>query len=229
MVDYLTETIKWLTDNIVVIGIFVAVIYFGYMIYRQTKKVPPVPDFIKVWKDRAVDEEKLNKVEKKFGAKWLYRGEEYLGQIKTFGKQKYKVNMHPEKDKPQPDDFAEKEVVTITFSPQVFGRIHSGKRHILRFIDGEARMENGKLVFPSYFTFTSFGNEFISLAMIQPTTKVIEDNWNKRLYEASANAFANQMLKISGYLTEFAQQRKVQELEIEKMKAERQMKMGSII
>ncbi len=217
---------QFVIGHIVEFAIIGAIFFGVYYISRIIKKVPQNPDYIKIFEKKSIVDESMNKPDRLLGLKYLYRGNEYLGRIVTFGKQEHQIKFRKERSKEVNEE--QKQVYTLTWKPKVFLKvIHSFTKHILKFTeDDNFRQEGNKLVFAESVNFTSLGNEFITSNTSQFTSKIIEDTWNKRLFEGSANAFANQMLKVSGYTVDYAQQRKMEELEIEKLKEQKKMKTG---
>ncbi len=108
--------------------------------------------------------------------------------------------------------------------------------HLLQFINIQdiirklyRNLKRLRLIFPSSTSFTSLGDEYVTVGSYPVTSRIIEDNWNKRMHEAGTNAYANQMLKVSGLMVDYAQERKLRQLEIEKEKEMKKLKMGNII
>jgi len=193
------------------------------------KRIPTTPDYMKIYEQKAIQEEKLNKPDKKFGPKWLYRGDVYLGKILTFNEQDYKVEIKDEKGR-ETEPAETKKMITLTFRPHLIGRFHRRAKNIVRILRDEIVFEGQhKLILPSNLSLTNLGNEYVSQNNFKFISQVLTDTWNKRLLENSANATANQMLKISGFVTEFAQERQLKELEIKKMQEEKKLRQGSII
>ncbi len=229
MVDFLHLFGDFVIGHIVEFGIIGAIFFGVYYVSRIVKKTPQHPDYIKIFEKKSIIDETMNKPDRIMGLKFLYRGNEYLGRIVTFGKQKHEIKFKDEKGRPEKEEI--KDVYTLTYKPKIIGKIHSLTKHIVRFTEDDnfRREEGGKLVFPESINFTSLGNEFVTSNSYEFTSKIIGDNWNKRLFENSANAFSGQMLKVSGFISDYAQARAMEEIEIKKLEAQKKLKMGNII
>ena len=203
----------------------------GFLIlWKKLRKVNTQPDFIKIFKEQNIRDESLNETGR-FDVKWLYRGEEKLGRILDLDTQK--INYTPTKqefDTKAGIQGWESDITTIVFRPKnAVLNLWLGEKRILRFKPDEARVEGRKLVFPSSMGFTALGGEYITKTSFKEISTVIESDWNKRLFEANVNVMASKMSHISAETPEMAHELSMKRLEIDKIRADKQAKVGGLI
>lgn len=227
--DFITA---FVLENVVAFAVIGGVIFGSYILYIYLKPQQRIPDFIKIFKMKALEDESLNRTDA-LSPQWLYRGNVLLGKILTDNTQTYNSLKKPELEHKRfkdAEDTEEKVVMCITYRKGLLGNnLFIGKKQILRFLKEEAIVSGRRLIFPSSTSFTSLGDEYVTVGSYPVTSRIIEDNWNKRMHEAGTNAYANQMLKVSGLMVDYAQERKLRQLEIEKEKEMKKLKMGNII
>jgi hypothetical protein len=232
MVDFVAAFIAWILNNMIGIAAIAGVAVLGVFVIRMFRKTPKNPDYVKIWADKSVEDEVLNVPDRLFGLQYVFRGERLLGKIMKYDEQKVKINPTPENPDEKKEKYAEgkeQTVCTITFRQRSSLNLFLGKIQQILCLLQDFKTEGNKIVFPSSTGFTSLGNHYIVKSSYPEGAKVVEMNWARRFAEAQANAFGNQMLKISGLVVEYAEERRLRELEIEKLRAEKQIKSGNII
>ena len=205
----------------------------GFMIlYKKLRSIPKQPDHPRIMAEKMVEDESLNKLHK-LNAKWLYRGEEKIGRILTTDTKKY--NYTPSKE--ELDTKAgmkgwEMDITTIVFKPKDFMGLYlfSGKK-LVKFKESEASIsENHKdLIFSSDMGFTALGNVYMTKTSYTEISNVVEAEWSKRLLESNVNIMASKMSHIAAETPEAALELSLKRLEIEKISAEKQAKVGGLI
>ncbi len=219
--------VNWMLENILFF-LLLGGFFLGFAwISRQMKKIPRMEDYTKVFKDQDIVDQQLNKPDK-YEPKWLYRGHELLGKIIAYDEQPHEDIVSKEQEKFMIEGFRETMTV-LTFVPKLYGKICIGKGQILRFKSKEAKVEEDKLVFPSTTGFTALGHEYVTKASFKESASIIEGTYAKRLFEANVNLFASRMAHISAETPEMAHELALRRLDIDRIKAEKQMKMGQLI
>ncbi len=218
----------------VVIGGPIAALYA----YKYLRSVPKQMDYIQVFKDRTVTDEQFNKPDKKFGVKSVWRGSKMLGKVVSFSSTPYKSVKKTDTAKTALWDRKAREKImvhTVTFKPVMFQMLGiefmKFKKEILKFTDLDSHeiSEDGKLTFPSDVAFNSLGNVYVTMNSYPQLSRIIEDDFNKRLFEVNTQLFASKMTQISAETPEMSHELTLKRLEIEKIKQEKQMKLGNII
>jgi hypothetical protein len=231
MADIFNSMSSFIQDNLfLLIVVFIAV--FGItLIYKKWRPVPPKPDFIKIFKETNIKDEALNKPNK-YEPQYLYRGDVCLGKIVTFDEQKYKADDEyidlPDKRKMKIEGF-EDNLTTVVFKPKRALWIIWHGKEILRFKTDEAEIKDNKLIFSSDMGFTAIGREYITKTAFKEGSTVIEGSWIKRLFEGNVNVMASRMSHISAETPEMAHELSLKRLEIERIRAEKERKIGSMI
>jgi hypothetical protein len=217
---------KHLLELIIGGGALVGFIFF----YRKFRNMPNTPDFIRIFNQQNIKDESLN-VRDKLSPLWLYRGEEKIGRILNDNSNKYSYTpTKQELDTKSGISGWNENIRTIVFRTKDFmGTYIFSKKNILRFKEGEARQEGKKLVFTSDMGFTALGNEYVTKTSFKEVSQIIDSEWSKRLFEANVNLMASKMHHMSGESPEYAQQRAIELLKIEQIKAEKQSKIGGLI
>ena len=230
----------FIENNLIYIILIFGIGIGGVFLYKMIRGIPKQTDFIKVFQEKTISDEAMNKTDKKFGIKSLWRGHQYIGRILTYSDTFQKIQTKTEakednrgwKDKKPPEKII---VHTITFKTPSFRilgfKFFGFKKEILKFTDKDRYKveEKGKLVFPSDVAFTALGYEYATVNSYPLLTRLIDDNWNKRLLEANVNLMASRMSQMSAESPEMAHELSLKRLEIERIKAEKQLKTGSII
>lgn len=227
------------------LGWIAVIAFFGFvalLVYRKTRGVPPNPDFIKVFKTMFIDDEKYNIPDKTYGVQYLYRGTELLGRIVSLSENVYNIAVKTAVAKTDKNDFrdkterAETRVVTVCFRPvwfrtPLFRRpVFKRSKDIIKFTDEDTySLEAGKLIFPEFINFTSLGKVYSTQSSYAKLSRVIEDDFNKRLFETNTNLFAAKMTQISAQTPEMAHELHKAQLEIDKIKAEKSVKLGNVV
>lgn len=227
-------------ENLVMIGLIVAVPILLLYAYKRIRAIPTQPDYIKIFHNQQIADERLNRTEKRYGWKFLYRGHSLLGKIITVSDTKYKTPKKGDYEgvgkrewQQQPKETVN--IISITFRRLVFNlgfyKIFHWHRDILKFTEKDhyAIEEGGKLVFPSDVSFTALGECYATVNSYEKLSRVILDNFSTRLLMANTNLMAGEMAKISSISPQMAHELNIKRLEIDKIKAEKMMKMGNII
>ena len=232
MASVIDFAVQFLLDNILYFVIVAAAAFGIFFAYRFLKKIPKNPDYVRIWNEQNIEDEKFNKTDTMFGYKFLFRGERLLGKILTFSNVKMSINPTPEdptKYKEGKAEEIEEDICTVVFKPHTTGKLYLGKKTMIKFLKDDVRYEGKRIAIPENYAITALGNCYFVHQSLPAITKSIEANWSRRFAEAQANAYGQQMLKVSGFITEYAQERRLRELEIDKLKAEKQLKMGTVI
>lgn len=221
-------------------------IIFGFIIlFKKVRSIPAKPDYIRIFQDRSIRDEALNKPNR-YDPKWLYRGDKKLGRIVTidtkiwksektkeesriYGYSKKKKEIEePEHEFTSPIDY-EVMITTIVFRMDCFLKFLWYNKRILRFRTEEATVKDDKIIFDSNVGFTALGNEYTTRTSYPETSAIIEGHYSKRLFEANVNVMAGRMEKISAETPEMAHELNLKRLEIEKIRAEKEKKLGSLV
>lgn len=226
MADVLSQIIN---DYGVYIVIVIVVGFVIFMVYKMTKKVPQQPDYVKVFTEKSVDEEQLNKTGS-YGLKYLYHGDVKLGKITSFSDVYYNVDKRMKRFENEKNIPKERlKIFTVTFKKPMIKFFYGFKKEILKFTErSDYKVEQKKLVFPEYTTFTCVGNHFVTQDSLEPLSRVIEADFCKYLFSTNTNLMAAEMSKISAERPEMAHELALKRLEIEKVKAEKAAKLSSI-
>lgn len=242
MADAYTALNLFIEENlaliVLIVGIPVGLLYL-YKIYR---KVPAQPDYIRVFKESMLWEEKLNKPDKKYGLKYIYRGKKKIGKILSMADGLYNVPRKSElhkvgraTDKGQPIDVGKERlrIFTVTFRPihyTFLGIDVSWGKEILKYSEkDEFVVEDQKIIFGSDVSFTSLGQVYATLNSYQQISTTILDIWNKNLLQSNTNLYSSEMVKISAQTPQMAHELALKRLEIEKIKADKMAKLSNII
>lgn len=221
---------QFIDQNFIWIAISFGMLLGFLVLYRMIRKVPPKPDFIKVFRDQYARDESLN-LPSEFDARILFRGHQLLGKIVG-----YDVQLHE-----YVTDFDEKKFAYENWRTQMSSLVfirpkkfiwftfYVGKREILLFKKTEAKQEGEKLVFPSDTGFTALGSVFVTKTSFKEASSIIEGVWSKRLFEANVNVMASKMSHIAQESPEMAHELNLKRLEIERIKAEKDKKVGQLI
>jgi len=229
-------------------GFFIVLIggmLFGMIfMYKKIRKVPINPDYIKVFHEGMIGDEKLNHRERRFGVKLLYRGHELIGKVLTHSLVDYKVPKKSSlrnigktnyKGEPWKLDEEKMSIHTVTFKKPLFNfiffRIFSPKKEILKFSDNDNFKieEKGKLVFSSDTAFNALGNVFATVTSYEQIASTILDHYHKNMLLASNNMYAAEASKIGSIPVQYAHELSLKRLEIEKIRAEKAAKLGQIV
>ena len=222
--DALTMFIQ---DNMVLLLFAIGVVMVVVILFKKLRSVPPKPDFIKIFQEQSIRDESLNKPNK-YDPKFLYRGDTFLGKIVSIDDHKYRTAISKEEYKFKLADW-EAQLTSVVFIPKWKWRICIGRKKILRFKTSEAKIEEDKLVFPSSAGFTALGNEYITKSSFKEVSTLVEGFWSKRLFEANVNIMASRMSHIASETPEMAHELNLKRLEIERIRAEKERKLGQLI
>jgi len=220
----------FLTDNLAVFIVGIVIIIAILIVYKKLKGIPLIPDYVRLFNEANIKDEQLNKPTK-FSPKWVYRGDNKIGKINTLDTKTVESNP---KDIPtfQKEDnrieFVEK-VTTLTVKINHFWFIWYGKPILLKYKEGEAEIKGDKIIFSSDTGFTSIGYEYMTKTMFKEGISILDGHYAKRLFETNVNLFASRMAKISAETPEMAHEINLRKLEIDKIKAEKERKMGSMM
>jgi len=203
--------------------------------YKMLRGIPKQVDYVKVFHESMIRDENLNVPDKKLGYKFLYRGEQLLGKIMSFSTGKFDLVKDRETVKSMNWDKKKKEakvVYTVTFRRPINVmriKMFLGKKEILKYTDQDTfSTEGNRLVFPEYVSFTSLGKVYMPINSYEDTSRIIQDDINRQLNSVQTNLYAGQMQSISAQTPEMAHELSLKRLEIEKIKAEKQMKQSFI-
>src|SRR3990170_7720117 len=108
---------QFVNDNLIYLIVIGATGVGIYYLYQILRKIPTQPDFIKIFKERDIDDEELNIPEQQFGVKNLFRGHAFLGRISSMSEVLYESipKTEAEQDKWKRDKQSEKiKVFTLT-------------------------------------------------------------------------------------------------------------------
>lgn len=220
---FLNEYGIWL----IIIGGLAFAVVFLLSKFRGRKQVP---DYVKIFKEQSIRDESLNK-RNKLDPKWIYYGDEKIGKIMTIDTQRYKYEPTKEERDLKVGIYGwEENITTITFrdrNPII--NIWVGEKKIMRFKESEGKRFGSKLMFSSDFGFTALGNQYTTKTGFKETAGIIDSEYSKRLFEGNVSIMASKMAGISGETPEFAQERELRRLEIEKIRMEKQSKVGGLI
>lgn len=217
----------FIEENMILIFILSGMFLGFFMLFKMIRKVPAQPDFIRIFKDQAIKDQQLNKPDE-YEPHWLYRGHKLLGKIVAYDEQPYNNQTTKEEDKFGLSNW-KANLTTVIFIKPLFMKFCIGSRQILRFKTEEANIENDRLVFPSDAGFTALGGEFITKKSFPEASAVIEGVYSKRLLEANVNIMASKMSHISSESPEMAHELNLKRLEIERIRAEKEKKIGQLI
>lgn len=211
--------------NLVIVGGIAIMIL---IIYKKWQPTPKQPDFITVFHDNTIEDERLN-VPDTYEPKWLYRGHQLIGLIVGYDQHNY-----DNKDIPREEDkFGlykwSGNITTVIFRTKTFWKFFLGKKQILKFKSEEANIEENKLVFPSHSGFTALGQVYTTKSSYPEVSSIIEGVYSKRLFEANVNLFASKMSYVSQIDPIMSHELNLKKLEIEKIRAEKEKKIGSLI
>lgn len=235
--DFTNENLGWII-------IIIAMVFGMFILYRKVRKIPQNPDFIKIFHESMIGDESLNKRDKVFGLKWLYRGEQLIGRILTVSQNDFlvpKKSSIPDIGKSTRDGRPyelkreDMKIATITFKRPLLNlgitRFYRMKKDILKFTnrDNFRVEEKGKLVFPSDCSFTALGNVYATMNSYQQVSSVILDQYNKNLMVATNNLMAGEMQKVSSMKPEFAHALVMKDKEIQALREAKQAKMSGVI
>lgn len=219
---------------IFVIIAIAAVLGISYL-YKMMRNIPKQVDYVKVFHENMIRDENLNIPDKNLGMKYLYRGEQLLGKIISFSTGKFDLIKDRETVKSMNWDKKKKEakvIYTITFKrPKklLYFRTFLGRKEILKYTEQDTWSNEGdRLVFPEYVSFTSLGKVYMPINSYEDTSRIVQDDINRQLNSVQTNLYAGQMQSISAQTPEMAHQLSLKRLEIEKIKAEKQMKQSFI-
>ena len=233
----------FLEDNIIFILIAMAIPIGFLFLFRALRKVPGQPDYIRVFRDEMIIDESMNKPEKKYGVKSLWRGRQVLGKVVTISdkivnvpkkSELVKVGKMDSKGRPIDVHKEKMRMFTVVFKKPALNlflfKIFMGKE-IIHFSDRDEYTieDKGRLIFPSDTAFTAIGKVFSTTNSYQQLSVVVLDVWNKNLLQANTNLMSSEMAKISAQTPEMAHNLSLKRLEIDKIRAEKQMKIGQII
>lgn len=204
---------------------------FGIVfLISKFKGVKKIPDYVKIFNEQSIKDESLNK-RNKLDPKWIVYGDEKIGKIMTIDTNRYSYT-------PTKEEFATKagisqwedNITTVTFRDRnAIINLWLGEKKIMRFKDTEGKRWGDKLIFSSDLGFTALGNQYTTKTGFKETSGVIEADYSKRLFEGNVTIMASKMAGISGETPEFAQERELRRLEIEKIRMEKQSKIGGLV
>lgn len=217
----------FMEENLVLLLFLFGLIIVFVIIFKKFRSIPPKPDFVRIFHDQSIKDESLNKPNK-YEPKYLFRGDILLGKIVSIDSQPYESQTTKEDLKFGLEAW-KADLTTVVFKPVWKWKLCLGKKKILRFKTNEAKIENHKLVFPSSMGFTALGNEYISKPSFKEVSTLIEGFWSKRLFEANVNVMASKMSHISSETPEMAHELNLKRLEIERIRAEKERKLGQLI
>lgn len=202
----------------------------GFLVlYKKMRATPSQPDFIRIFNERGIRDETLNVINE-YEPNFVYRGNQCLGRIVSYDTKKLKYNpTKQEIDTKAGIHGWEAEIATVVFRPKTIWKIYMGAKRILRFKVEEAKIKDRKLIFPSTTGFTALGNEYVTKSSFKEASLLIDTEWSKRLFEANVNVFASKMSHISAETPEMSHELSLKRLEIEKIRAEKQAKVGGLI
>lgn len=236
--DFATAYANFIQENtiwiIIIFGIIIGIVY----LWKLFRSIPKQPDFVRIFRDKMVEDEKYNKPDGRYGIRKIYRGEQLLGAVSTISENLFgvsKIMMTEKKMKWEKIPREQMKVYTVTFKRPLFKilgfQIFGFAKEILKFTDKDRWeiKDYGHLVFPSDVGFTALGNVYATQSSYRGLSRVIEDEFNKRLFEVNTQLFASRMSQISAETPEMAHELALKRLEIEKIKAEKQLKLGSIV
>lgn len=203
----------------------------GFLIlYKKLQPNKAQVDFVRIMNERNVKDEDLNDIGK-LDPKWIYRGEEKIGKVIKKDDKHFTYKPTKEEVDTKAGIYGwEADITTIVFRPKSwFLGLYIGEKKILRFKMGEAIIRDRKLIFPSTVGFTALGNEYVTKNSFKELAQVIDAEYSKRLFEANVNVMASKMSHISAETPEMAHELSLKRLEIEKIRAEKQAKVGGLI
>ncbi|MBU1613653.1 hypothetical protein KKC87_04500 [Patescibacteria group bacterium] len=236
--EFATAYSQFIQENTIWIIIIVAVIIGLIYLYKLLRSVPKQPDYVRIFRDKMIQDEKYNKPDARYGIRRVYRGEQLIGSVASISENIFGVSKIMMTEKNFKWDKIPREnvkVYTIAFKPPLFKilgfQLFSFKKEILKFTERDRWKikERGHLVFPSDVGFTSLGHVYATQTSYRQLSRVIEDEFNKRLFEVNTQLFASRMTQISAETPEMSHELALKRLEIEKIKAEKQLKLGSIV
>lgn len=240
MVNQADQLTAFINDNAILIIVVVAALVILFLVLKHTGgKKTPRKDFMKIYKEEQIKGESLNKPDKLFGLKTLWRGHELLGRIVTFSEMIYSVPKKPSDTKFESrfKDVPRKEipVMTITFRKTWFkilnAQVYRRESDILRFTheDEWHVQKNGRLVFPSHTPFHSLGEQYLTLNSYEWTSGVVQDQINKSLFATTNNAYAAQMERISLFEPQANLQLQIEREKIKQIEASKKLQMSNVI
>src|SRR3990167_82061 len=114
------------------------------VLWKKMRKVPANPDYIKIFKERNIKDELLNK-SNKHDAKCLMKGDEVIGKIVAWDRQAYKyMPTKLEKEAGMWDSW-DKKITTVVFKEGSRWKWFLGQKRILRYSeDDEGTTDNGR-------------------------------------------------------------------------------------
>jgi hypothetical protein len=121
---------------------------------------------------------------------------------------------------------------TVTFKRPVWKFKGLGKTDILRFTEEDDFTEEHSrkaLVFPETTAFNCIGNTYCTVNSYPVLSRVLEDNFNKHLFNLNANFMASAMSQIQGIRPEWAFMLEQKRMEIQAAEKAKQMKISGIL
>ena len=241
MVDAGSAINTFIEDNLLFLIMAFGILIGFIILWKKMRKVPANPDYLKIFKEKNIHDEMLNK-RNKHDPVWLMKGEEVIGRIVAWDSQNYKyVPTKLEKDAGMWDNW-EKNITTVVFKEGSRWKWFLGQKRILRFsAEDEGKFEDGKLVkhgvirqknklvIPSDIGLTALGDEYITKDSYQHISRIVLGEYDKRLMEANVNLMAGHMSKISAETPEMAHELALKRLDIERIRAEKETKVSGLI
>lgn len=221
MTGFLEDNFLWI---LLVFGMIMAFI----IIYKKVRSIPNKPDYIKIFHDRSIKDESLNK-RNKYDPLWIFRGDQRIGKIVSIDTKKYKHDPIKDEYKAGLKQEFEIEITTIVFKINSFLKFFWYGKRILRFITTEAEIKGNKVLFDSTVGFTALGMEYTTKTSYPETSAIVDSHYSKRLFEANVNVMAGKMESISAEDPAYAHELTLKRLEIERIRAEKEKKVGQMI
>ena len=236
-----TEPIAaFINDNLLTIIVVIGMGFIILMLYRKIRRIRPQPDFLRIYAQEEIRNENLNRPDATYGLRYLFRGHQLLGVIKSLSvvlvnaeKKVQTVSKFLSRDaKIYEGQKAKIKVYTITFRRPMWKFKGLGKIDILRFTEEDDFIEEHSqkaLVFPETTAFNCIGNTYCTINSYPVLSKVLEDNFNKHLFNLNANFMAAAMSQIQGIRPEWAFLLEQRRMEIQAAEKAKQMKISGII
>lgn len=203
----------------------------GFIIlYKKFRPQQKQIDYAQLNAEMMVKEERFNKPNS-LDPKWIWRGDEKIGRIISIDKNSYRYNPTKEETsiKAGLTGF-EADLMTVTFKQKDFmGTYIFTKPKMMMFSPDDARVREKNLLFSSDVGFTAIGHVYTTKTSYKQVAQVIESEWSKRLLESNVTVMASKMSHISAETPEMAHELSLKRLEIEKIRAEKQAKVGGLI
>jgi hypothetical protein len=227
-------------DNLLTIIIVIGMAFVCLLLYRKLRRIPAQPDFLRIYQEQEIRNENLNKPDATYGLRYLYRGHQLLGIIQSLSHTWVNSERKPQTtskflrqdQKVYEGTKAKIKIGTVTFKRPVWKFKGLGKTDILRFTEEDDFTEEHSrkaLVFPETTAFNCIGNTYCTVNSYPVLSRVLEDNFNKHLFNLNANFMASAMSQIQGIRPEWAFMLEQKRMEIQAAEKAKQMKISGIL